>query len=75
MDTPTVTYGQILNLTQRLEPAEQLQLLEALAQSLRHSLRTPRPHSILELQGLGKEVWQNIDVGAYINQERDTWDG
>jgi prevent-host-death family protein len=23
--------------------------------------------------GLGKEVWQTIDVGAYLRQERDEW--
>lgn len=23
--------------------------------------------------GLGKEVWKNVDVDAYIRQERDEW--
>lgn len=31
--------------------------------------------SILELQGLGKEIWQSIDAQAYIDQERATWNG
>jgi PHD/YefM family antitoxin component YafN of YafNO toxin-antitoxin module len=31
--------------------------------------------SILELQGLGKEIWQNIDAQAYIDQERTSWNG
>jgi hypothetical protein len=29
--------------------------------------------SIMELQGLGKEVWQDIDVDEYVNQLRDEW--
>jgi len=31
--------------------------------------------SILELRGLGKQVWQNVSVKDYINAERDSWNG
>jgi hypothetical protein len=31
--------------------------------------------SILELRGLGKEIWGNIDAQEYVNQERDSWNG
>lgn len=31
-------------------------------------------HSILELQGLGKEVWAGVDAAAYIEEERASWD-
>ena len=31
-------------------------------------------HSILELRGLGKEIWEGIDAQEYINQMRDEWD-
>ncbi len=24
--------------------------------------------------GLGREIWENIDVDQYIKQERDSWD-
>ncbi len=30
--------------------------------------------SILDLQGLGKDVWRNIDVDQYLRTERDAWD-
>ncbi|MBX9788821.1 MAG: hypothetical protein K2Y37_07880 [Pirellulales bacterium] len=30
---------------------------------------------ILELKGLGKEIWSTIDVDEYLNRERDSWDG
>jgi plasmid stability protein len=29
--------------------------------------------SILDLQGLGKDVWRNIDVDQYLRTERDAW--
>jgi hypothetical protein len=31
--------------------------------------------SILELRGLGQQVWQEISVKDYINAERDSWNG
>ena len=30
--------------------------------------------SIMELQGLGKELWRAIDVDEYLRQERASWD-
>lgn len=33
-------------------------------------------HSIMELQGVGKEFWQSLgmDAAEYIRKERDAWD-
>jgi hypothetical protein len=31
--------------------------------------------SILDLEGLGKEIWQGIDAQAYVDRERDSWNG
>jgi plasmid stability protein len=30
--------------------------------------------SILELQGLGKEVWSKVDTSKYVSKERRGWD-
>jgi plasmid stability protein len=30
--------------------------------------------SILELRGLGKELWEGIDPVEYVRAERDSWD-
>ncbi len=30
--------------------------------------------SILELRGLGKELWSGIDATAHVEQERESWD-
>lgn len=37
-------------------------------------LETPKPVSILELRGLGKEYWQNLDAATHIDRERAAWD-
>ena len=34
-----------------------------------------RPRSILELDGLGKEVWGSVDARDYIDRERASWNG
>lgn len=36
-------------------------------------VRGPRQHSILELRGLGKEVWRGVDPSQYVNELRDEW--
>ncbi len=29
--------------------------------------------SVLELKGLGKELWNNVNVEKYIDSERNSW--
>jgi hypothetical protein len=31
-------------------------------------------HSILELHGLGKEIWQGVDPKDYVSKLRDEWE-
>lgn len=71
----TYAYEEALNQVQRLTPDEQLQLLQDLAAIVRRQV-IPRPkHRITEFKGLGKELWQSIDVEKYIEEERNSWDG
>lgn len=30
--------------------------------------------SITELEGLGKEIWKEVDPDEYVARERDSWD-
>ncbi|HEX2463705.1 MAG TPA: hypothetical protein VHR17_03705 [Thermoanaerobaculia bacterium] len=41
---------------------------------LREALDTPRPLSILELQGLGKELWHGANAASHVERERASWD-
>lgn len=41
---------------------------------LSEAVETPKRLSILELQGLGKDLWQNADAAAHVKHERDAWD-
>lgn len=37
---------------------------------LQSLLETPTSRSILELRGLGRELWQGLDIGEYLERER-----
>jgi len=41
---------------------------------LTHALQTSEALSILELRGLGKEHWREIDAAQHVERERASWD-
>lgn len=41
---------------------------------LEEALNEPEPLSILELQGLGRELWEDQDAAAHVEAERGSWD-
>jgi len=55
--------------------AQRLHLLALLSQDLVATVPMEiSERSILELRGLGKEIWQGIDAQQYVNELRDEWD-
>ena len=68
-------YDEVLSAAQRLDPQDQLRLAEQLIALARRQLSSPPQHSILELEGLGKEIWEGIDAQEYVDRERDSWGG
>ena len=65
-------YEQARELVEALEPAEQLRLIAEMRSRLRGRVDR-EPRSLLELEGLGQEVWQDVDVDEYLRRERDSW--
>ena len=49
-------------------------IAQEVTQILSEALETPKPVSILELQGLGKGHWQNLDATTHVERERADWD-
>lgn len=41
---------------------------------LEQALSEPEASSLLELRGLGREIWREIDAAEHVARERDTWD-
>ncbi len=71
----TVTYAKSLDLVQKLDLSDQMKLIDQLTDMVRQRMTAHPGHSILELQGLGKEIWQDIDAQKYVDRERASWDG
>ena len=60
---------------ERLRPEEQLNLIQIISARLKTNLKGKRMnHSLLELEGLGAQLWKGIDGQHYVNGERKSWD-
>jgi hypothetical protein len=70
-----LSYEEIRIQLHHLTLDEQLQLLEDLAKLIRSQVISHDRHSIIELEGLGKEIWSGVDVEKYIDEKRNSWDG
>ncbi|MDJ0541727.1 MAG: hypothetical protein PX481_24235 [Microcystis sp. M53603_WE2] len=69
------TYQDVRRQVENLTPDEQLRLLKELAVMVRRPMLVKPKHSIMELEGLGKEIWNGLDAQEYVNQERASWNG
>jgi len=68
-------YDDILKRAENeLSQAQMQRLVDELAQRAGRK-NGPGAHSIMELKGLGKEIWQGIDADEYVAKECDSWDG
>ena len=68
-------YRDLLAQVSHLSQQEKADLLVELASQVRDGNRKTQKRSIMELEGLGKEIWAGIDAQEYVNRERDSWDG
>lgn len=60
-----------------LPAGERLRLLALIADELaeeRGTHRSRQQPTLLDLHGLGKDIWADVDAQAYVNRLRDEWD-
>ena len=55
-----------------LPATERLRLLAVIARDL--APEEKELHSIMELEGLGAEIWEGVDAQEYVNELREEWD-
>jgi plasmid stability protein len=53
---------------------EHRSIAQQVTHMLEEALGEPERLSILELQGLGKELWKGMDAAAHVEAERRSWD-
>ena len=68
-------HKKILEEVGKLNQTEQLRLLEQIIVLIRNKTTMKTRRSILEIQGMGKDVWKNVDAQKYVDKERDSWNG
>jgi hypothetical protein len=67
------SYEQVLRVAEALPRQEQLRLIQELAE---HTTQDgDQATSVMELCGLGQEIWQQKDAQEYVNSERASWNG
>ena len=71
----TDSMQSILSQIRQLSLDEQRTLVEEVQRSLSTPAKQTSGVSLLNLRGLGKEVWRGVDVQEYLRGERDAWDG
>jgi len=75
MTRETATLDQVLTITETLSPADQLRLISILSERLSSEIEMEaQPIDMLTLAGLGAEVWERVDVDAYLDEERSSWE-
>ena len=73
MSTPE--YTDVLRLAMRLSTRERERLVNEGSAVLPPPDDSAKAHTIQEFRGCGKEMWRAMDVDAYLQRERDDWDG
>lgn len=58
-----------------LTPEDRLRLIAMLERDLTQDLTEEEtPRDLMELHGLGKEIWDGVDAGEYVKRLREDWD-
>ena len=77
MATETTTLDEVLQISERLSPVDQLRLISQLSEQLSGTVTLQgqgQPVDMLALAGVGADVWGSIDIDAYIDRERASWE-
>jgi hypothetical protein len=71
--TATQVYQQYI---QDIPVTEQLKLIALISRKLaaQSDAVEPQTRSLLELEGLGAEIWKGIDAQRYVDELRNEWD-
>lgn len=71
MQTAEEIYQQYIK---PLPDKEKLRLIAKVSNDLAETETEKPKRSLLELEGLGKEIWEGIDAQEYVNELRNEWE-
>lgn len=65
---------EIIDEVRTLPAHERAALIKQLLELEGETTSSRRKRNILEFEGVGAEIWVNVDVQTYIDSLRDEWD-
>ena len=69
------TLDEAIVVSERLSPSDRLRLIGILSERLRSEWEQGvEPIDMLSLAGVGAEIWKDLDIPSYLEQERAGWD-
>ena len=75
MNERIAALDEAIVVSERLSPSDRLRLISILSERLRSELeQSTEPIDMLSLAGLGAEIWRDLDIPSYLEQERTSWD-
>ena len=69
------TYREVRRQIESLTLDEQMQLMQELALIVNYPTPEKSKRNLMELEGLGQDIWQGIDAREYVDRERQSWNG
>lgn len=69
-----MTVTELLEQARQMPLEERQELIKKLVDTLVETPATTKRHSLMELAGLGADLWQGMDAQEYVNQLRSEWD-
>ncbi|MGF1540895.1 MAG: hypothetical protein ACFCU5_10670 [Pleurocapsa sp.] len=69
------TYQEVRRQIESLTLDEQVRLMQELALIVSHRTPEKSKRNIMELEGLGQDIWRGFDAQEYVNRERQSWNG
>lgn len=66
---PDELYVHLRKMAEREHRSIAQQVVHLLSRAVEHS----EPRSLLELRGLGKECWRDVDPTEHVKREREAW--
>jgi len=70
----TVKIDHIVSQIELLDYDNKINILEKVLGMIKNSRGNDKSQSILNLKGLGKDIWTSIDVDDYLKTERESWE-
>ena len=70
----TININNIIQEIEALDYTGKINVMSKIVAMLKHSTKENNSTNITNIKGLGKEVWQDVNIENYISKEREAWD-